>query len=69
MIKPDSNPEESPMGRWVSYRPDIKILDCTVRDGGLMNNHLFDDEIVKSIFKAYSRHVSRLASTTWRSDT
>ena len=52
MIKNNSNPEESPMGRWVSYRPDIKILDCTVRDGGLMNNHLFDDEIVKSIYTA-----------------
>ena len=26
-------------GEWVSYRPEIKVLDCTVRDGGLMNNH------------------------------
>jgi len=48
MIK--NNPEESPMGRWISYRPDIKILDCTIRDGGLMNDHLFDDEIVKAIY-------------------
>jgi len=47
-----TNQEESPMGKWVSYRPEIKILDCTVRDGGLMNNHLFDDEIVKSIYLA-----------------
>lgn len=52
MIKPNSNPEESPMGRWVSYRPDIKLLDCTVRDGGLMNNHLFHDDVVKSIYHA-----------------
>ena len=50
MIK--TNPEESPMGKWVSYRPEIKLLDCTVRDGGLMNNHLFDDEIVKAIYTA-----------------
>ncbi|MFC1861666.1 aldolase catalytic domain-containing protein [Chloroflexota bacterium] len=47
-----TNPEESPMGRWVSYRPDIKILDCTIRDGGLMNNHLFNDETVKAIYLA-----------------
>jgi 4-hydroxy 2-oxovalerate aldolase len=47
-----ANQEESPMGRWVSYRPEIKILDCTVRDGGLMNNHLFGDEIVKAIYSA-----------------
>ncbi|MFC1981681.1 aldolase catalytic domain-containing protein [Chloroflexota bacterium] len=47
-----TNPEESPMGKWVSYRPEIKILDCTIRDGGLMNDHLFDDEIVKAVYLA-----------------
>jgi len=38
-------------GTWLSYRPDIKVLDCTVRDGGLMNNHHFDDEFVKKIYR------------------
>ncbi len=47
-----TNPAESPMGRWISYRPNIKILDCTIRDGGLMNNHIFDDEVVKAIYLA-----------------
>jgi len=47
-----TNPAEGPMGRWISYRPEIKILDCTIRDGGLMNNHLFNDEIVKAIYSA-----------------
>ncbi len=47
-----TNTEEKPMGKWVSYRPEIKILDCTIRDGGLMNNHLFDDEVVKAIYSA-----------------
>jgi 4-hydroxy 2-oxovalerate aldolase len=47
-----TNPAESPMGKWVSYRPEIKILDCTIRDGGLMNDHLFDDEIVKAVYSA-----------------
>ena len=44
---PENSSEERPMGKWVSYRPEIKILDCTIRDGGLMNDHLFDDEIVE----------------------
>ncbi|MFC2056650.1 aldolase catalytic domain-containing protein [Chloroflexota bacterium] len=48
----NTNPAESPMSRWISYRPDIKILDCTIRDGGLMNDHCFDDEIVKAIYWA-----------------
>ncbi len=47
-----TNPEESPSGKWVSYRPGIKILDCTIRDGGLMNDHLFDDDIVKAVYSA-----------------
>ena len=42
--------DESPMTQWVSYRPEIKVLDCTIRDGGLMNDHLFDDEIVKAVY-------------------
>jgi hypothetical protein len=25
-------------GGWVAYRPEIKILDCTIRDGGLIND-------------------------------
>jgi 4-hydroxy 2-oxovalerate aldolase len=47
-----NNPEESPIGRWISYRPEIKILDCTMRDGGLMNDHLFADETVKAVYSA-----------------
>ena len=27
-------------------------MDCTIRDGGLMNNHLFDDEVVKGVYTA-----------------
>jgi len=43
-------PKDSPVSRWISYRPEIKILDCTIRDGGLMNNHHFDDQIVKAVY-------------------
>ena len=42
----------SAVGDWVSYRSDIKVLDCTIRDGGLMNDHQFDDETVKAVYKA-----------------
>lgn len=44
--------KQTPAGRWVSYRPDIKVLDCTIRDGGLMNNHKFPDEVVKAVYTA-----------------
>lgn len=46
---PDS--ENSSAGKWISYRPEIKVIDCTVRDGGLMNDHHFKDEFVKEIYK------------------
>jgi 4-hydroxy 2-oxovalerate aldolase len=51
MTKTDNTGEQK-MGKWVSYRPEIKILDCTIRDGGLMNNHLFTDEVVKAVYTA-----------------
>jgi len=34
------------------YRPEIKLLDCTIRDGGLMNNWDFDKALVKDVFEA-----------------
>lgn len=34
------------------YRPEIKVLDCTIRDGGLMNNHQFTNELVRKVFKS-----------------
>src|SRR3989339_642287 len=39
-------------GTWLTYRPDIKILDCTIRDGGLMNNCNFEDVFVRAIYQA-----------------
>lgn len=36
------------------FRPKIKVLDCTIRDGGLMNNHQFDDELVRATYRALS---------------
>ncbi len=37
-------------GNWVTYRPDIKVLDCTIRDGGLMNDHQFDETFVTTVY-------------------
>ncbi|MDP2911348.1 MAG: aldolase catalytic domain-containing protein [Candidatus Omnitrophota bacterium] len=36
------------------YREKIKVLDCTIRDGGLMNNHDFDFRFVREVYKAVS---------------
>jgi len=35
---------------WVTYRPELKVLDCTVRDGGLINDHMFEDGFVKAVY-------------------
>jgi len=35
---------------WITYRPELKILDCTIRDGGLINAHEFDDVLVKAVY-------------------
>jgi 4-hydroxy 2-oxovalerate aldolase len=39
-------------GTWLTYRPDIKLLDCTIRDGGLVNNSQFSDEFVRAVYQA-----------------
>ena len=39
-------------GRWVSYREELKVLDCTIRDGGLMIESKFDDGTVKAVYRA-----------------
>jgi 4-hydroxy 2-oxovalerate aldolase len=34
------------------YRPEIKVLDCTIRDGGLINKWQFSDELVRATYQA-----------------
>jgi len=36
------------------FREKIKVLDCTIRDGGLINNHNFDLRFVRAVYKALS---------------
>ncbi len=38
--------------QWVSYRPEIKVVDVTIRDGGLMNDHHFGDDVVRGVYRA-----------------
>lgn len=38
-------------GTWLTVRSDVKVLDCTIRDGGLVNNYQFSDEFVKEVYK------------------
>ena len=37
---------------WLGYREEIKVIDVTIRDGGLMNDHQFTDEIVRGVYEA-----------------
>lgn len=39
-------------GDQISFRPDIKVVDCTVRDGGLINSFYFEDQFVKNLYHA-----------------
>jgi len=34
------------------YRPEIKVLDCTIRDGGLANDSHFPLETVRAVYQA-----------------
>ncbi len=43
--------DEYAKGTWLTYRPDIKLLDCTVRDGGLINDHRFEDAFVRAVYE------------------
>lgn len=47
--------KEDTSAEWVDYWPQLKVLDCTIRDGGLMNKHLFSDEFVRGIHRALAQ--------------
>ncbi|MBQ2774452.1 MAG: aldolase catalytic domain-containing protein [Clostridia bacterium] len=42
-------------GNLMGVRDDIKVLDATIRDGGLCNNFEFSDEFVSELYKANVR--------------
>lgn len=36
------------------FRKQIRVLDCTIRDGGLINKHDFDQRFVREVYKGLS---------------
>jgi 4-hydroxy 2-oxovalerate aldolase len=42
-------PDKAP---WITFRPELKVLDCTIRDGGLVNAHQFGDDFVAAVYHA-----------------
>lgn len=38
-------------GNLMEVRDDVKVLDATIRDGGLCNNFMFTDEFVSALYK------------------
>ncbi|MGA2090198.1 MAG: aldolase catalytic domain-containing protein [Endomicrobiales bacterium] len=46
----NKNTDPHTYGTVVGFRPDVKVLDCTIRDGGLINSHHFDDAFVKAVY-------------------
>ncbi len=43
------------ISKLLDYRPEIKVLDATLRDGGLVNNFYFTDEFVKDLYQTNIR--------------
>ena len=37
-------------GTLLTFRPQIKVIDATLRDGGLVNNFYFEDDFVKKLY-------------------
>ncbi|MBQ9897947.1 MAG: aldolase catalytic domain-containing protein [Ruminococcus sp.] len=43
------------LSKLLDYRPDIKVVDATLRDGGLVNDFFFTDEFIKNLYNANLR--------------
>lgn len=39
------------ISKLMDYRSDVKVVDATLRDGGLVNNFYFSDEFVRDLYK------------------
>ncbi len=42
---------ETKRGNLISVRDDLKVVDATIRDGGLVNDFRFTDEFVKDLYE------------------
>ena len=43
------------ISKLMNYRPDVRVVDATMRDGGLVNDFYFMDEFVKALYFANIR--------------
>lgn len=43
------------VSKLLDFRPDIKVVDATLRDGGLVNDFRFSDSFVKDLYNANLR--------------
>ena len=43
-------PNTNKSAGWITFDPELKIVDCTVRDGGLINAHKFQDGFFKKVY-------------------
>ena len=39
------------ISKLMGYRSDVKVVDATLRDGGLVNDFYFSDEFVKALYE------------------
>ena len=44
-------------GNLMSVRHDVRLLDATIRDGGLCNNFNFTDEFVRELYKTNIKYI------------
>jgi 4-hydroxy 2-oxovalerate aldolase len=42
----------SQKGDLMTVRPDVRVVDATIRDGGLVNNFMFSDDFIKALYRA-----------------
>ena len=38
-------------GNLLSVRTDVRVLDATIRDGGLVNDFFFPDEFIRDLYQ------------------
>ncbi|MCH5252379.1 MAG: aldolase catalytic domain-containing protein [Lachnospiraceae bacterium] len=43
---------EKKKGSLLTFRPDIKVVDATIRDGGLVNDFRFTEEFIRDLYLA-----------------
>ncbi len=43
------------ISKLMEYRPGVRVVDATLRDGGLVNDFHFDDEFVKALYQTNLR--------------